>query len=103
MRTHILMAIKIFTLDRLRELSVTAEHNHLGDSARVELKCLQGVVKSKAVLSEEVPRSIVADCIAGVSEEVKPLVRRSLLARNIRSIRNEETLSQLIRRICMSY
>uniref|UniRef100_A0A915E790 Uncharacterized protein n=1 Tax=Ditylenchus dipsaci TaxID=166011 RepID=A0A915E790_9BILA len=74
------------------KLSVTAEHNHLGESARVELKRLQGVVQRKAVLSKEAPRSIVADCIAGVSEEAKPLVRRSLLARNIRSIRNEENL-----------
>uniref|UniRef100_A0A915E3R3 Protein FAR1-RELATED SEQUENCE n=1 Tax=Ditylenchus dipsaci TaxID=166011 RepID=A0A915E3R3_9BILA len=73
-------------------IHVTTEHNHLGDSARVELKRLQGVVQNKAVLSKEAPRSIVADCIAGVSEEAKPLVRRSLLARNIRSIRNEENL-----------
>uniref|UniRef100_A0A915DI14 Uncharacterized protein n=1 Tax=Ditylenchus dipsaci TaxID=166011 RepID=A0A915DI14_9BILA len=85
------------------KLSVTAEHNHLGDSARVELKRLQGVVQRKAVLSKEAPRSIVADCIAGVSEEAKPLVRRSLLARNIRRFATKKTLSQKIQRICMSY
>lgn len=51
------------------------DHLHAPDPARVEVKKLHGVVKERAVTSEEPPRRIVQDAVAGIGEEAATKVR----------------------------
>uniref|UniRef100_A0A915EL79 FLYWCH-type domain-containing protein n=1 Tax=Ditylenchus dipsaci TaxID=166011 RepID=A0A915EL79_9BILA len=73
-------------------IQITAEHNHNGEKARVELKRMQGSLQKQAMESREAPRAIIGKAIQKVAEEARPLIRRSLMGRAIRRRRHEEKL-----------
>uniref|UniRef100_A0A915DUW6 FLYWCH-type domain-containing protein n=1 Tax=Ditylenchus dipsaci TaxID=166011 RepID=A0A915DUW6_9BILA len=64
------------------------KHNHVGDKSRVDLKRMQGYVQEKSVSSKEPPRKILAEAIERTDEDSQPLIRRSLVTRNIRNHRH---------------
>lgn len=51
------------------------EHLHAPNPARVEVKKLQETVKERALASQEPPRRIVQDAVAGIGEEAATQVR----------------------------
>uniref|UniRef100_A0A915E9C8 Uncharacterized protein n=1 Tax=Ditylenchus dipsaci TaxID=166011 RepID=A0A915E9C8_9BILA len=67
------------------EVTMTQKHNHFGDKSRVDLKRMQGNVQEQAISSKEAPRAILGRAIESVDEDSRPLIRRSYVARNIRS------------------
>uniref|UniRef100_A0A915DZU5 Uncharacterized protein n=1 Tax=Ditylenchus dipsaci TaxID=166011 RepID=A0A915DZU5_9BILA len=49
---------------------------------------MQGLVQKRARDSKDPPRTIIGNAIETVNDDTKPLIRRSLTARNIRNTRH---------------